>query len=199
LSVTVPAKAVAGVLYVRDRAGRRSNAGRPLRVVRPSPPPASAAASSAFDGNGMWIWYVSKSSGGDPQAIVDQARAHGITTVFVKSSDGTTWWSQFSPELVAALKAGGLRVCAWQYVYADPPADEIVRFRQLVAADGSSGLSWWSWQAASPAGWDAIAQPLGTLAPPEPARDTASYGPGGKGDPVIWAQEHLNGAGAGLV
>jgi hypothetical protein len=266
----------------------------------------------------MWLWYVSKSSGGDPQAIADQARAHGISTVFVKSSDGTTWWSQFSPELVAALKAGGLRVCAWQYVYgaspeteaqlgaqavslgadclvidaekeyegryapaqryiaalrqaigpafpvgltsfpyvdyhpslpysvflapggaqfdapqvywqeigggldnvvnhayrfnrlygrpiaplgqlyADPPPDQVVRFRQLVAADGSSGLSWWSWQAVSPAGWDAIAQPLGPLAPPEPAQDTASYGPGGKGDPVIWAQEHLNGAGAGV-
>ena len=315
LTTTVPANAVAGPLYVRDRAGRRSNrVRRALRVVRPAQA-GPTAGDGPLDGNGMWIWYVSKSSGGDPQAIISQARSHGISTVFVKSSDGTTWWSQFTPELVAALKAGGLHVCAWQYVYGtqpeqeaqlgaqavqtgaeclvvdaeseyegryaqaqrymttlrqaigpsfpvgltsfpyvdyhpalpysvffrpgfaqfdlpqaywkeigggldnvvnhtyrfnriygrtiaplgqlynDPPPDEVVRFRQLVAAEGSTGLSWWSWQSASPAGWDAITQPLGPLAPPAPATDTAAYGPGGKGDPVIWAQEHLNGAG----
>src|SRR3954468_14473498 len=106
LSATVPAKAVAGVLYVRDRAGRRSNSVRPLRVAKPAPAPAAAPAATALDGNGMWIWYVSKSSGGDPQAIVAQARTQGISTVFIKSSDGTTWWAQFTSELVAALKAG---------------------------------------------------------------------------------------------
>jgi hypothetical protein len=72
----------------------------------------------------MWIWYVSRSTGGDPAAIGAQAREHGIQTVFVKSSDGTTWWSQFSPALVAALKAEGLRVCAWQFVYGTHPAGE---------------------------------------------------------------------------
>src|SRR5439155_480513 len=114
LSATVLVKATAGVLYVRDRAGRRSNAVRPMRVVRPvapARPPASAAGTGVLDGNGMWIWYVAKSSGGDVQAIVAQARAHDISTVFVKSSDGTTWWPQFSADLVAALKAGGLHVC----------------------------------------------------------------------------------------
>jgi hypothetical protein len=65
----------------------------------------------------MWIWYVSKSNGGDLNAIIAQAKAHGITTVFVKSGDGTNYWTQFTPDLVAALHAGGLRVCAWQYVY----------------------------------------------------------------------------------
>jgi putative peptidoglycan binding protein len=316
LSAPVPADAVGGVLYVRDRAGRRSNHVRPLVVARPAvvqnnPTPSG----TAFDGNGMWIWYVSKSSGGDPNAIVAQAHQYGITTVFVKSSDGTSSWSQFSPQLIAALKAGGLKVCAWQYVYGDqpeaeaqlgaqavslgadclvidaesqyegryaqaqrymttlrqaigpdypvgltsfpyvdyhpalpysvflgpgaaqfdlpqvywkeigdgldavvdhtyrfnrlygraidplgqlydsPPDDEVVRFRELAAADGSAGVSWWDWQEAQPDGWAAISQPLGALAPPAPAQDFASYGPGGKGDPVVWAQEHLDGAG----
>jgi len=128
--VTVPKDAVAGPFYVRDRAGRRSNAIRPLRIAAPSldpapkPTPSTApatASGSAFDGNGMWIWYVSRVGGGDPQAIIDQAKEHGISTVFVKSADGTTAWSQFTPQLVAALKAGGLDVCAWQYVYGARP------------------------------------------------------------------------------
>ena len=67
--VTVPKDAVAGPLYVRDRAGRRSNAVRPMRIAAPTldpapkPTPATAPATatgSAFDGNGMWIWYVSR-------------------------------------------------------------------------------------------------------------------------------------------
>ena len=80
-------------------------------------------------------------------------------------------------------------------LYNDPSPDDVVRFRELAQADGSTGVSWWDWQSASPDGWNAISQPLGTLAPPAPATDTATYGPGAKGDPVIWAQEHLNGAG----
>lgn len=313
LSVPVPANAVSGVLYVRDRAGRRSNR-RPISVVS-APQSAATPSGTAFDGNGMWIWYVAKSSGGDPNAIVAQAQQHGISTVYVKSSDGTSFWSQFSAQLVSTLKAAGLHVCAWQYVYGDQPQAEaqlgaqavslgadclvidaesqyegryaqaqqyvtalrqaigpsypvgltsfpyvdyhpalpysvflgpgaaqfdlpqvywkeigggvdavvdhtyrfnriygraidpigqlydapadadIVRFRQLAAANASAGVSWWDWQDAQPDGWTAISQPLGALAPPAPAQDFATYGPGGKGDSVVWAQEHLNGAG----
>src|SRR5258708_35150320 len=73
----------------------------------------------------MWIWYVSRSSGGSVPAIIAQAHAAGVTTVFVKSSDGSSnYWSQFSPTLVAELHAGGLKACAWQYVYGSSPAGE---------------------------------------------------------------------------
>src|SRR5262249_49746992 len=74
---------------------------------------------------GMWIWYLSQSGGGNVASILAQAHAAHITTVFVKSSDGSTnYWSQFSPALVQQLHAGGLRVCAWQYVYGTNPAGE---------------------------------------------------------------------------
>ena len=74
----------------------------------------------------MWIWYLSQSDGGNVAAIVAQAHAAGVSTVFVKSSDGSTnYWSQFSPELVAAAaRRTGLHVCAWQYVYGTNPAGE---------------------------------------------------------------------------
>ena len=82
----------------------------------------------------MWIWYVSKSSGGSIPAIISQAHAAGVTTVFVKSSDGSgNYWSQFSPELVSALHAGGLKVCAWQYVYGSSPSGEAALGAQAVA------------------------------------------------------------------
>jgi Putative peptidoglycan binding domain len=72
---------------------------------------------AVFSGNGMWIWQLAKSSGGDPAAIAVQAHEAGVQTVFVKSADGTIVWPQFSVALVQALHAQGLRVCAWQYVY----------------------------------------------------------------------------------
>lgn len=263
----------------------------------------------------MWIWYVSRSSGGDPAAIIAQANRYGVRTVFVKSSDGVRWWEQFSPALVAALKAGGLRVCAWQFVYGTRPAAEaslgaragaagadclvidaeshyegkyaqaqtyveglrqglgpdyplavagfpyvdyhpaypysvflgpgaaqynipqiywktigttvdravvhtytwnalygrpiaplgqvydnprvadIKRFRQLVAAYGATGVSWWSWQSASAGGWAAIGAPLSPLATAEPATSYPTLGRGvvrgSRGDVVVWAQQHL--------
>jgi hypothetical protein len=84
----------------------------------------SSPTGTAFDGQGMWIWYVSKSDGGNIDAIIEQAKAAGIGTLYVKSSDGTNWWSQFSPELVADVHAAGLKICAWQYVYGTDPVGE---------------------------------------------------------------------------
>ncbi|MFL5909906.1 MAG: peptidoglycan-binding protein [Gaiellaceae bacterium] len=319
LTAKVPGDASSGHVYLRK--GRvRSNSAGPIKVrkLRPRTTPVSTttgASAEAFTGNGMWIWYVDKSSGGDPQAIIAQAKAHDISTVFVKSGDGTTYWPQFNAQLVSALKAGGLHVCAWQYVYGSNPSGEaavaaqalaagpdcfvidaekeyegryaqaqiyvqklraafgpafpvglagfpyvdyhpafpysvllgpqgaqfnvpqaywkeigggvdavvthtyrfnrpygrtmaplgqvydspsssdIVRFRQLAQAEGSPGVSWWSWQSGSAGAWNAVGQPLPPFSDPPPASDDAVLGSGAKGDLVIWAQELLNGAG----
>ena len=75
-------------------------------------------------GNGMWIWYLSHSSHGRLGAIAKKARAHGLNTVFIKSGDGTTYWSQFSPRVVSGLHARGLNVCAWQFIYGRKPGKE---------------------------------------------------------------------------
>jgi hypothetical protein len=310
---TVPSWARSGrVRVVGKRA--RSNAAGPITITRPPKLP-SASGEGPFDGSGMWIWYVKRSSGGAPTAIAEKAKSYGVRTVFVKSSDGTSWWSQFSPELVSALKAGGLRVCAWEFVYGshpsaeaalggraaqtgadclvidaesayegryaqaqdyvrtlrsqvgagyplalagfpyvdyhpafpysvffgpggaqaslpqlywkaigvtvdqafrhtytwnqvygrpisplgqlygDPSPGEIQRFRQLAGAHGATGLSWWSWQSASPRGWDAIAKPLAPLAGPPAPTTYPTLKRGSRGDVVVWAQEHLLAAG----
>jgi len=72
----------------------------------------------------MWIWYVSQSDGGSAGAIIARAHAAGVLTLIIKSSDGGHYWSQFSPDLVHELRAGGLHVCAWQYVYGSEPQAE---------------------------------------------------------------------------
>jgi uncharacterized membrane protein YgcG len=73
----------------------------------------------------MWIWHVSNSDGGSPDAIATRAKAAGMGTIVIKSSDGSTnYWSQFSPDLVSALKSRGLKVCGWQYVYGRSPEGE---------------------------------------------------------------------------
>jgi hypothetical protein len=74
-------------------------------------------AKNPLAGDGMWIWYVSRSSRGKPGKIAKKAHRHGIETVLIKSGDGTRYWGQFSSGLVSALKARGLRVCAWQFLY----------------------------------------------------------------------------------
>jgi peptidoglycan hydrolase-like protein with peptidoglycan-binding domain len=85
--------------------------------------PARAAA-GPFDGRGMWIWYVSRSDGGDHQSIAARASANGIRTLFIKSGDGSVYWPQFNRPLVDALHAQGIAACAWQFVYGNDPVAE---------------------------------------------------------------------------
>jgi len=86
--------------------------------------PRRTPSAGPLTGRGMWIWYVSASNGGDLASIVATARTYGIGTLVIKAGDGTQAWSQVNPQLVAALHADGLRVCAWQYVYGNHPIPE---------------------------------------------------------------------------
>ncbi len=128
-TVRVPAGTRAGsvAVTVRDRAGRRSKAIR-IRVLPSGPAPVVApkiaGLPAAFAGHGMWIWELPRTEKGDAQAIAARARAANLQTVFVKGADGTNVWKQFTPELVQTLKAAGLTVCAWQFVYGTKPAEE---------------------------------------------------------------------------
>src|SRR3954447_7989112 len=83
-----------------------------------------SVSNTAFDRQGMWVWYVSHSEGGSLGAIVARARAEDIGTVYVKAADGGGSWSQFSRGLVQTLHQSGLDVCAWQFAYGDNPLAE---------------------------------------------------------------------------
>ncbi|HEY5198341.1 MAG TPA: peptidoglycan-binding domain-containing protein [Solirubrobacteraceae bacterium] len=316
--VTVPASAHTGHIVLRGSTGLRSVSFGPVKVLPPVPVALQSAvppSGTAFDGNGMWIWYMTKSDAGSVPAIAAQAKAAGITTLFIKSSDGSdNYWPQFTAALVAQFHALGLKVCGWQYVYGTHPAGEaqlgaqavaagadclvidaeseyagkyasaqtymqtlraavgptypiglasfpyvdyhesipysvflgpggaqfntpqlywhtigttadaafahtyhenriyarpimplgetyggtppteMTRFRQLSAAYGASGLSWWDWQETTTAGWASLDQPLAAPLPTAPITVDASlpvFSQGSKGDQIVWMQEHL--------
>jgi hypothetical protein len=79
-------------------------------------------------------------------------------------------------------------------LYDNPKPADVKRFRQLSAAYGATGLSWWSWQSASSAGWDAIQAPVAPVTAPSNAA-YPNLGRGSRGDVVVWAQQHLLAAG----
>jgi hypothetical protein len=106
------------------------------------PPPFTVPAGKAlrpFEGRGMWIWMLSSSAGGNLSSIISEAHAHGVGTVFIKSGDGTSMWSQFNSTTVSTLHQAGLRVCAWQYVYGNHPMEEAQVGAEAVR-DGASCL-----------------------------------------------------------
>jgi hypothetical protein len=94
---------------------------------------------SPFLRQGQWIWYVEQSNGGSIPSIIATAHRHHIGTVYIKAGDGTTTWDQFNPTVVAELHHGGLKVCAWQFVYGDAPAAEAQIGAEAVA-DGADCL-----------------------------------------------------------
>ena len=146
LLVTVPSSAHSGHIMVLLSGSRHTSSYGPIYVYNhalhppvahnaPAVSVAAAGGPSPFEGQGMWIWYLSQSDGGNLASIVAQAHAAGVSTLFIKSSDGSSnYWSQFSSTLVAELHANGLRACAWQYVYGTNPAGEAALGAQAVAS-----------------------------------------------------------------
>jgi Putative peptidoglycan binding domain len=86
--------------------------------------PAAGAYSNPLAARGMWIWELSSSNGGNLSSIIARARRNKISTLIIKSGDGTSTWSQFNPSLVRTLHRAGLKVCAWQYIYGNQPVAE---------------------------------------------------------------------------
>ena len=81
--------------------------------------------SNPLHGRGVWIWELGSTAHGNLSTILARAHQYGVSTVFIKSSDGGSFWSgQFSSAVVHALRRGGLKVCAWQYVYGYRPVAE---------------------------------------------------------------------------
>jgi hypothetical protein len=98
-----------------------------------APASASSPPEAVFAGQGMWIHQLSHTERGDVAAIAARASSAGLTHVVVKAAHGTIWWPQFSPSLVDALHAAGLRVCAYQRALARRPGTEARVLARAVA------------------------------------------------------------------
>jgi len=80
-------------------------------------PPGNPVAGSA-----MWVWYTPKPNKLD--AMIAQLKRAHMSSVLIKSGDGSRIWHQFNRRLVERLHQAGLHVCAWHYVYGTHPRTE---------------------------------------------------------------------------
>ncbi len=93
-------------------------------------------------GKGYYIWQIPHCEGGNVEAIAAAARRAGLGYVLIKVANRTYAYNydwrrriDYVPPLVKALRAQGIGVWGWQYVYGDDPAGEaniaIRRIREL--------------------------------------------------------------------
>jgi hypothetical protein len=79
-----------------------------------------------LEGKWVWVWNWRRCDGGDAARVAERLKAAGCSGVIVKAHDGARWFDQGQPwrEIARALKAQGLRVAAWAYIYgADWPGE----------------------------------------------------------------------------
>ncbi len=72
----------------------------------------------------MWIWILDDSNGGSLSSIIATAHRYQVRALYIKSGDGGTMLSQFNRQVVWTLRAHGINVCAWQFVYGNYPSQE---------------------------------------------------------------------------
>jgi hypothetical protein len=80
--------------------------------------------------------------------------------------------------------------------YEAPGRADLIRFRRFAQSFGGEPPSWWDWQETSSAGWSALGTATaGPIVGYRPLLTQPILKRGSKGDLVVWAQEHLLGAG----
>jgi hypothetical protein len=83
--------------------------------------------------------------------------------------------------------------------YMAPSRRELIGFRRYADSYGGNPPSWWDWQETSRRGWTALgASTAGPIGGYRPIADQPLLRRGSRGDLVVWAQQHLAGAGASL-
>jgi hypothetical protein len=96
----------------------------PGAVVAAAPAPERPARESPLDGRKMWIFVLAETERGRLDRIAARARAHHIDTVIIKGAQGPRRWYQLDRRVIRTLKARGLDVCGYQYVFGRRPVDE---------------------------------------------------------------------------
>jgi hypothetical protein len=98
-----------------------------------------------LQGKGFFTWILSNCEGGDPASVVAAAQAAGLSHVFVKIADGVKAFGvdasgfDFTAPVVQALRAAGIAVWGWHYVYGNDPSAEAniaIQCAQSLGLDG---------------------------------------------------------------
>ena len=94
-----------------------------------------------LEGKGFFTWKIPNCEHGDAGLIATHAKVAGLTHLVLKIADGTmiyngTWGdpTDYTTPVVKALRAQGIKVWGWHYLYGDYPTGEanvaIARIRQ---------------------------------------------------------------------
>lgn len=80
-------------------------------------------------GKWIWAWNWRRCDGGDPQRAADRLKQAGCRGVLVKAFDGDHWFDQGLPfrDICRRLKARGVAVGGWGYLYGEERAGEARR------------------------------------------------------------------------
>ncbi|MEN8172221.1 MAG: nuclear transport factor 2 family protein [Chloroflexota bacterium] len=96
----------------------------------------------ALNGKGFFIWKIPDCEGGDAKKIATEAKAAGLSHILIKIANGIytynyDWTNHVDlvPPVAKALRAVGIQVWGWHYVYGDNPIGEadiaIKRIKEL--------------------------------------------------------------------
>ena len=79
-----------------------------------------------FNGHGMFVWVASDVFGGVPSLYASEAKRLGLTNVGFKIANGTADYNSDSLlfAIIPVLKAAGVAVWGWHYVYGYSPVAE---------------------------------------------------------------------------
>ncbi len=96
-----------------------------------TPAPVEIIDDKKIKGKGFWIWKVKDCEGGDATKIANEAVNAGLSHVYIKIADGPYVYNYDTvnkvdriPPVVAALRAKGLQVWGWHYIYGLNPTGE---------------------------------------------------------------------------
>ena len=99
----------------------------------------------ALTGKGMMIWKIPSCEGGNASAIASTAAAAGFSHVLIKIANDTRPYNvdASGKDLVApvvdALRAKGIQVWGWHYVYGNDPTGEANKAVQRVQETAVAG------------------------------------------------------------
>jgi hypothetical protein len=80
-------------------------------------------------GRWVWVWNWRRCDGGDPQRVADRLKSAGCRGALVKAFDSGYWFDQGLPfrDICKRLKARGVAVGAWGYLYGENRSGEVQR------------------------------------------------------------------------
>lgn len=108
----------------------------PVRQEVAAPPKPAAAPASPISGKGFWIYEFEKVGKGNVHRIVNWAKQHGLTHIYVRagtSRSGLNSWHHVA-RLLPVAHAAGIKVIPWFFPYLKDPIKDAQRSLNVIGS-----------------------------------------------------------------